>query len=137
MTKTDDTKTKEVKIRRYHSDEIRLVLFICATDLKKYSHEDLIVFAESIEGRIEVLLTPEFLKSVSEFIQVDSSSMKKIQELKRILQELYSSQWHLKMTDSSWTSILILSREILELLSIEYQEPLIFMKNNLEVDWTL
>lgn len=136
MTKTDEIKTQQFKIRRYHSDEIRLVLYICATDLKKYNHDDLIVFSESIEGRIEVLLTPEFLNSVSEFIRVDSSSMKKIQELKIILQELYSSQWHLKMIDSSWTAIFNLSREILDLLSIEYQEPLNFMKNNLEVDWT-
>jgi hypothetical protein len=136
MTKTDDIKTKEFKKRRYHSDEIRLVLFICATDLKKYNHGDLIVFAESIEGRIEVLLTQEFLNSISEFISVDSSSMKKLLELKTILQKLYTSQWHLKMKEASWTEILILSREILELLSIEYQEPLNFMENNLYVDCT-
>lgn len=136
MTKTDDIKTKEFKKRRYHSDEIRLVLFICATDLKKYNNGDLIVFAESIEGRIEVLLTQEFLNSISEFISVDSSSMKKLLELKTILQKLYTSQWHLKMKEASWTEILILSREILELLSIEYQEPLNFMENNLYVDWT-
>ncbi len=62
--------------------------------------------------------------------------MKKLQELKIILQKLYTSQWHLKMKEASWTEILILSREILELLSIEYQEPLNFMENNLDVDWT-
>lgn len=136
MIKIDDIKTKDFKIRRYHSDEIRLVLFICATDLKNYNHGDLVVFTESIEGRIEVLFIPEFLKSISEFIHFDRSSMKKIQELKIILQKQYSCQWYLKMTIASWTEIFILSREILELLRIEYQEPLNFMKNNLKVDWT-
>jgi hypothetical protein len=136
MTKIDKTKSKEFKVKRYHSDEIKLVLFICATDLKKYLREDLKILAECIEGRIEVLLTPDYLMSISEFISVDSYSLKKIQDLKCILQKQYSNQWYLKMADFKWAEIVKLSREILELLSIEYQEPLIFMENNFEVDWT-
>lgn len=135
MTKSNNPKTNELKIKKYHSDEIKLVLFICATDLKKYNREDLVIFAECIEGRIEVLFTPEFIKSMSEFIHVDSSSMKKIQELKILLQKQYSSKWYLKMTDSDWKELLLLSQEILALLNIEYQEPMTFMMNNFEVDW--
>jgi len=134
MTKLDQS--KEFKIKRFHSDEIRLILFICATDLKKYDYEYLKNFAECIEGRIEVLLTPEYLKSISGFISVDNSSMNKIQDLKIILQRQYSSQWSKKMTNSDWKEIIKLSCEILEQLDIKYQEPLTFMENNLEVDWT-
>ncbi|MDI9865673.1 hypothetical protein QM480_15115 [Flectobacillus sp. DC10W] len=104
--------------------------------MKNYYYEDLEIFAECIEGRNEVLFTPDFIMSISEFINVDSYSLKKIQELKFILQKQYSSQWYLKMADFNWAEIVKLSREILQLLSIEYQEPLIFMENNFEVDWT-
>jgi hypothetical protein len=136
MTKLDQSTSKEFKIKRFHSDEIRLILFICATDLNKYDFDDLEIFAESIEGRIEVLLTPEYLKSITGFIRVDNSSMSKIQDLKIMLQSQYSSQWYKKMTNSDWKEIIKLSREILEQLNIEYQEPLTFMENNLDVDWT-
>jgi hypothetical protein len=136
MSNIDNRETKEYKIKRYHSNEIRLILFICATDLTNYDSEDLIIFTECIEGRIEVLLTPEYLKSLNEFIIFDDSALKKLQEIKDLLQRQYSSQWHQKMTDSNWIDLNKLSREILTLLKMEYQEPLPFMENNLEVDWT-
>jgi hypothetical protein len=136
MSNIDNRETKEYKIKRYHSNEIRLILFICATDLTNYDSENLIIFTECIEGRIEVLLTPEYLKSLNEFIILDDSALKKLQEIKALLQRQYSSQWHQKMTDSNWIDLNKLSREILTLLKMEYQEPLPFMENNLEVDWT-
>jgi len=136
MTKKDYITSKEFKIKRYHSDEIRLILFICATDLTNYNNEDLTIFAECIGGRIEVLLTTDYLNSIDEFIIIDNLTMKKFQVLKTILQGQYSSQWHKKMASPSWTAITMLSREILELLDMEYQEPKSFMENNLEVDWT-
>ena len=136
MTKIGNKSSKEFKIKRYHSDEIRLMLFICATDLTDYNRDDLIIFTECIEGRIEVLWTTEYLNSIHEFIYVGNLAMKKFLELKTILQGQYSSQWHKKMTSSSWTDIIKLSHEILGLLKLEYQEPISFMDNNLEVDWT-
>lgn len=136
MTKTEETTSKEFKIKRYHSDEIRLILFICATDMTNYDREDLKIFAECIEGRIEVLFTRDYLKSILEFIRFDDSTIKKLQDLKTMLQKHYSSQWYQKMTNSNWMDFMILAQEILKQLKIEYQEPLTFMENNLDVDWT-
>lgn len=136
MAKLYQSTSKEFKIKRFHSDEIRLILFICATDLKKYDYKDLKIFAECIQGRIEVLLTPEYLKSISGFIRIDNFSMNKIQDLKIMLQKQYSSQWYKKTTNPDWKEIFSISQEILKQLNIEYQEPLTFLQNNLEVDWT-
>lgn len=135
MNNVDDKTSKEYKMKKYHSDEIRLILFICATDLTNYKRDDLIMFAECIEGRIEVLLTTEYLKSIRDFINVENTTMNKLLDLKTMLQRQYSEQWHMKMKDSSWTEITKLSLEVLEMLEMEYQDPMAFMENNLDEDW--
>jgi hypothetical protein len=47
--------TTEQKIRRYHSEETKLILFICSTDLSDWNEEESGGFAEDIEVRVEVL----------------------------------------------------------------------------------
>ena len=44
----------EYKIKKFHYEEILLILFICASDISKYQDDDLVIFTEAIEGRIEV-----------------------------------------------------------------------------------
>ncbi len=136
MSKENDIATKEFKIKRYHSNEIKLILFICATKLNNYDTDDLKIFAECIEGRIEVLFESQFLKSIETFIKVNNKEIEKLKNLKTNIQELYSSQWFTKMNSNNWTDIIEKSNEILEQIGIEYQEPLSFMENSLVVDWT-
>lgn len=128
--------SREFKISRYHADEVKLVLFICTTDLASYHDDDLKLFAECIEGRIEVLLTAEHLTSIKNFIHVNRDTIENLLVLKSKLQKQYSGQWHHKMKTSIWKNeVFELSNEILEQLQIEYQEPHTFMKNHFEVDW--
>ncbi len=128
----------EQKIRRYHFDEIRLILFICASNLANYSEDVLISFVESIEGRIEVLFKPEFLHSMSDFINIDNDIILDFQKLGNYLTNLYSSQWHNKMSDqnTSWLKVRLLSLDILQKLALEFIEPSSFLNNNLDIDWT-
>ncbi|GGD36417.1 hypothetical protein [Flavobacterium orientale] len=125
------------KIKKYHSDEIRLILFICATDLTKYSDDELVNFTEDIEGRIEVLFEPTFLSSISDYIQIDKGIIKDFHKLRNTLTNLYSSQWHKKMKDNKtyWFKVNNLSLDILQKLRLNYIEPLTFIENNFEVDW--
>lgn len=132
----DDKASREFKIKRYHSDEVKMVLFISATDLKSYHVDNLKIFAECIEGRIEALLTPEYLVSIKNFLDVDIDSIDMLLDLKNRLQQKYSGEWYRKMLTSSWKNdVYDLANEILKLLQIDYQEPLAFMENHFEVDW--
>ncbi|GAB2616841.1 hypothetical protein GCM10027035_11500 [Emticicia sediminis] len=138
MNSTVFDNDKVEKIKRYNFDEIRLILFICTTDLTDYSDENLVCFVEAIEGRVEVLFEPTFLFSISELLKIDNSSILNFHSLKISLQNLYSPQWHKKMKEDNinWLNIRKLAIHILQEQELNYIEPLIFLDKNLEVDWT-
>ena len=137
-TDNSENLDKAQKIKRFHFDEIRLILFICATDLTKYADEELVNFTEAIEGRIETLFEPTFLSSISDFIQIDKDIIKDFQKLRNTLTNLYLSQCQKKMNDNKtyWFTVRLLSLDILQKVRLDYIEPLTFLENNLEIDWT-
>jgi hypothetical protein len=137
-TENFDNLDKEQEIKRHHFDEIRLILFICVSDLTNYSDNELVSFAEDIEGRIEVLFEPTFLHSISDFIQIDNDTIQDFQNLRNTLTNLYSNQWHNKMRDDKthWFKVRHLSLDILQKLKLDYIEPLTFVRNNLDINWT-
>ena len=126
------------ELKRFHLDEIRLILFICASDLSNYADNELVSFSEDIEGRIDVLFESTFLHSITDFINIDNDTIQDFQKLRNTLTNLYSNQWHNKMRDNKthWFNVRILSLDILQKLRLEYIEPLTFVKNNLDINWT-
>jgi len=129
--------TSEQKIKRYHSKEIMLILFICSTDLSNYNDEDLVCFAEAIEGRIEVLFEPAYLLSLTDRLAITPSILKDFQSLKQYLTSLYASRWSRKMKDDAvWEKSNVLSSGLLKKLNIDWIEPNEFIENHLKIDWT-
>lgn len=129
--------TKEEKIKRFHSEEILLILFICATDLSNHDSDQLEDFTEAIEGRVEDLFEPDFLLSVDKFLGIKTYMLPDFENLKSTLTGLYASQWHYKLKDPATNSILNdLATKILTDLKISYAEPNSYMENHLEIDWT-
>lgn len=126
---------KEIKIKKYHSDEIKLILFLSQTDLSKYDREDLKIFAECIEGRIEVLFEPNYLNTIQDFLPINEKIKAKIGDLRKEIQNLYSGQWYLKMASQEWRNLFKQSNLISSNLKLEYQDPMEFMTNNFEIDW--
>jgi len=122
------------KIQKFHFDEIQLILFIGATDLSKYDDDNLISFTECIEGRIEVLLQPEYIKSLNKLIFIEDEIIEVFKKLADNYIKIYSKQWHKKMRNlNDWSTVHSLSIEILQKLNIKYQEPQHFMDNNFDI----
>ena len=129
--------TTEQKIRRYHSEEIMLILFICSTDLSNYDDGELEGFAENIEGRVEVLFEADYLLSLKDHFKITSDILNDFKVLQGFLINLYASGWRNKMKDIAiWGKANILGQALLQKLSIDWTEPKRFIKNNLEIDWT-
>ena len=129
--------TTEEKIKRYHSEEILLILFICYTDLSCYTDVELVGFTEAIEGRIEVLFESDYLLGLEDHFQITSDILRNFKSLKEFLTSLYSSRWSQKMKDKLiWSKANTLSCELLKKLNIDWIEPKEFIENHLDIDWT-
>ena len=132
---------QKFKITRYHTEEIQLILFICCTDMSDYTEEDLVIFAECIHGRIEVLFEESFLgrSEVQCFIKLTYCSIIHFKQLKEFLISLYGSQWSKKMKEREiWVNANTIANQILNELGLIYVEPITFMSDDkyLNVDWT-
>ena len=122
------------KMASYHYEEILLILFICSSDMAPYNDRDLILFAEDIEGRIEVLFDPDFLKSLNKF-KVDEDVLYDFGKLRDLLVAMYESQWHKKMNNNNldWQQARLLAQNILCQLNVEYVEPVFFAEHHLNL----
>ncbi|HVU56936.1 MAG TPA: hypothetical protein VHD83_17865 [Puia sp.] len=122
------------RYKKYHYEEILLILFICSSNLNQYSEEDLVDFSEDIEGRIEDLFEPEFLKSLDGFIETDESIIRDFNELKVRLINMYDSEWHEKLRDSAINKDLTtMAAHILNKLEVSYIEPKLFKEEYLNI----
>jgi hypothetical protein len=128
--------TTEQKIKRFHFEEIMLILFICSADLSNYDHNDLVCFAEDIEGRVEVLFEKEYLLGFTDRFQITPDILNDFQSLKEFLTSLYASSWHRKMKDKAvWAKANVLSSELLKKLNVGWVEPNAFKETHLDIDW--
>ena len=128
--------TSEQKIKGFNVEEIMLILFICSTDLSSYNDDDLVCFAEDIEGRIEVLFDKEYLLTLREKLKITSDTIQDFQSLKKLLQSYYSSKWHNKMKDKEnyWHDVNALGKSLLKELDIKWTEPNRFKETHLNID---
>lgn len=128
--------TTEDKIFRYHYEEILLILFICACDIDKYNDDELVLFAEAIEGRVEVLFDELMLSRLTSYLKTTPEAFKEFFVLKSNLTALYSSQWHTKMNEKNdaWRRISLLAKNLIGVLGIKYIEPVYFMEQYLNID---
>jgi hypothetical protein len=126
--------TKE-EIKRFHYEEILLILFICSSDLSYYDDSDLIDFAELIEGRADILFEPSYLQKYSDYFEINSDTLEDFSELRGLIMNLYGSQWHTRISEnnSDWVEIKILARTILNKLKITYIEPKKYIDDYLEI----
>ncbi len=132
---------QKFRITRFHTEEILLILFICSTDLSDYAEEDLVIFSECIEGRVEVLFDEDFLErtEIQNFLKLTSETMIHFKQLQEFLISLYSSEWSRKMKERKiWVNANKSANQILKELGLVYVEPIIFMSDDkyLNVDWT-
>ncbi|MBC8882563.1 hypothetical protein H9X57_01570 [Flavobacterium piscinae] len=128
---------KNKKLEKYHFEEIVLILLILATDLSNYDENNLELFGEDIEGRIESLFTKEFLNSLDKKYGFDDKIIFKLEELKLIVINLYESNWIKKLTYTNIEidKIKIKSISILKDLKISYVEPEKFAESHLNIEW--
>jgi hypothetical protein len=128
---------KEEKLKRYESEEIKLILFICSTNLYSYPIKEIVSFTECIEGRVEILLTEDKLISLENYLPTSSNDRMDLFLLKQKLIQLYSSQWHTKLKNNTldWIEIQTLAKRILLNLKISYIKPEIYMQSNLNINW--
>lgn len=120
------------KIKRYHSEEILFILFICAADLSNYNEQDLTVFAEAIEGRIEVLFESVYLLELTDYLAITPDILKDFTNLKEFLTGLYSDRWRIKMKNSIiWNNANKISNDLLQKLKIERIEPKKFVDTHM------
>jgi len=130
-------KMKNDKIERYHFEEIVLILLILASDLSKYVEDDLESFSESIEGRIEVLFTKDFLSSFNEYYGINDKIAFELEELKNHVIKLYASQWIKKLISSNKeiAFIRLNASKILNELKIRNKDPKKFSEEHLNINW--
>jgi len=128
---------KNDKIERYHFEEIVLILLILASDLSNYVGDDLESFSESIEGRIEVLFTRDFLSSFNKDYGINDKMTFELEELKNQVIKLYESQWIKKMIGSNQEISLIRLKasKILNELKIKNNDPKKFSEEHLNINW--
>lgn len=125
------------KIEKFHFDEIILILLILTTDLSKYDREDLSIFNEAIEGRIEVLFEPDFLLALDEKFGIKNELISVFENLRTLVVALYESQWTLKLAtkDPEIEKIKFIASRLMGDLNLIYIEPVRFMEDHFEVDW--
>ena len=129
--------TKEENILRFDSEQAKLILFICATDLSSYDDEVLVLFTEAIEGVIDYLFIDNELLKLTAILGIDNYIIKQMETLRIMVMKLYSPQWSrkLKMNTPEWKNIQFFARSILENLNFKYEEPALYMATHLEIDW--
>ena len=127
--------TTKQKIKRFHIEEIKLILFICSTELSSYTNEDLVCFVEDIEGRIEILFDEEYLLALVKNLKLTPHTIQDFQTLKKLLQSYYSSQWHNKMKNKAdyWEEVNVLGKSLLRNLDIKWIEPNTFKQAHLNM----
>ena len=128
---------KEIKILNFHKEELIFVLIILATNLKSYDDDDLKNFAETIH-RIETLFQEKFLRKLQIIgVELSTSELMKFKILENKVIKLFSSHWYkkLKTLNIDNPSISILAKELLKIIEIEYQEPLLYATKYMEIDW--
>jgi hypothetical protein len=123
------------KMKRFHSEEIMLILFICAADLSNYDDNYLVDFAEAIEGRADVLFERSYLQGMQDYFQLNDAILEDFQELNDILISFYAPSWRKKMKDSEnyWGDVNILANKLLKELSIKWVEPLTFIDTHFDL----
>jgi len=105
--------------------------------LSNYDDDDLVDFAEDIEGRIEVLFTREYLLGLADYFQITPDIIRDFQSLKSFLVSLYGSGWSGKMKDKTvWKNANVIGHQILRSLNLSLVEPKKFAENHLDIDWT-
>lgn len=131
---TDDQKNK---IEKYHFDEIILILLILVTDLSGYSRGDRSNFSEAIEGEIDILFHRDFLLSLDKKYGVSNDMIPDFERLIALVENLYESQWTLKLATKhpEIEKIRIIASRLLDDLKITYTEPIKFVEDHFEIDW--
>src|ERR1700761_8905115 len=89
------------KIKKFHVAEIISILLILSSDLLARNDDELIDFAEQIEGRIDVLFTEDYLCSLKPYWTLEEMTIYKLVELKNLVVPQYSSQWHTKLREGN------------------------------------
>jgi hypothetical protein len=132
------TKSKNDKIKKYHFEEIVLILLVLASDLSRYDEDIISSFSEDIEGRIEVLFTKDFLSSLSDDFGISEVIILELEKLKNLVIGLYGSQWVKKKlinSNEETTIIKVSASHILDKLKIEKHDPKEFSEKHLNIDW--
>jgi hypothetical protein len=125
------------KVEQYHYEEIVHILLILTSDLSKYNEDDLVAFSESIEGRIDILFTKEFLSTLDKTFGFTDEIINQLIIFKKKVTDLYESQWHnkFKTFKENYSDIRLLASEILKALEIEYIDPKRFSDEHLKINW--
>jgi hypothetical protein len=128
---------KNENIEKYHFEEIILILLILASDLSDYDENDLVLFSEDIENRIEVLFNKDFLNSLDKKYGLTDSNILHLEELKLYVVNLYESNWIKKLVSLSFETDLIKKNaiNILKEMQIQYCEPNKFAEDHLNIEW--
>lgn len=120
------------KIFKYHKEEIIYILLILSEDLSLYDNDDLVGFAEAIEGRIDELFQRENIIYFLKEYEINDTIIKEMKILKDKVMCLYSPQWREKLANrEEMQDIKILSTRILEMLNIKKIKPLQYLENHL------
>lgn len=127
----------EEKIKKYHTEEIVLILLILATDLSMYNDDDLICFAEAIEGRIDALFVRDFLASIGSFLKINHDIIHDLETIKTKVVQLYKPRWSRTLAEGSKeiVEIRLLATKVLDELGIAYREPWDYIDNHLIIEW--
>ncbi|MDR6560480.1 MULTISPECIES: hypothetical protein [unclassified Arcicella] len=128
---------KNSKIEKFHFEEILLILMILASDLSKYDEDDLGCFSESIEGRIEVLFTKDFLSSLNSNFGITDDNIVELDKLRNLVVKLYESQWSKKLIGANREIDIIRfsASQILDDLKVMNREPKNFSDEHLNINW--
>ncbi|MES2588050.1 MAG: hypothetical protein V4622_03660 [Bacteroidota bacterium] len=128
---------KKNKIEKYHFEEIVYILFILSSDLSMYEEDDLLNFAEDIEGTIEVLFKKDYLITLNKKFGFSPEMMSELEDLKFDVINLYESQWFIKLKEKTpqIEEIRFKALQILKKMKIKSDDPLKFSDGHLNIDW--
>lgn len=128
---------KNKKVEKYHFEEIILILLILASDLSKYDEDDLEVFGEDIEGRIDILFTRDFLLSLNQDYGINDSVALELEKLKYFVINLYERNWIHKLIEPNQeiNAIRQSASKILDVLKIRQKDIKKFSEEHLNIDW--
>lgn len=128
---------KNEKIEKYHFEEIIFILLILTSELSKYDEEDLMSFSESIEGRVEVLFTKNFLSTLNKSFGITPNIISDLEKLKKSVIKLYEPQWIKKLLgiNQEIAAIRLSASQILDSLKINKTDPKKFSEKHLNINW--